>query len=470
MIFSGNKKIYMIGIKGVGMTMLAQYLAAKGHTVKGSDIADTFMTDQILTNNHIAFSNGFAANQVPLDFDIYIHSSAYNDKNNEEMALIVEKNKKILTYAEAAGQVFSEKYGIAVCGSHGKTTTTAWLGYALKECGKSPNVMVGANIKQFHGASLLGNSEYMVAEVDEYQNKLQYFNPKIVLLNNIDYDHPDYFQSEADYRQVFIDFIEKIPNKGFLIANMDDREVAKIAQVNTRAKVIGYSIDGAADLVAYDLKNSSQGTETRQYFKVKLAADDNEEVGETELGEFSISLPGRHNISNALAVIACAIELDVPLNCLRTALENFQGADRRAEVLGTFCGIPIIDDYAHHPTEIKSTLDGLRKVYGEKKLVVVFHPHTFTRTKALFNDFADSFSEADKLIVLDIYGSAREVQGGVTSRELVEAINQKEEVAINISNLAECETYLRQNLAKNDVLVLMGAGDVFRIGENLLKS
>lgn len=470
MNFSKPQKIYMIGIKGVGMTMLAQYLAAKGHQITGSDVAETFMTDQILKSAGIKVKAGFDAASVPLDFDIYIKSSAYTAENNPEVAKLEANHKKILSYAEAAGQVFSEKYGIAVCGSHGKTTTTAWLGFVLNECGKSPNVMAGANIKQFHGASLIGNSEIMVAEVDEYQNKLQYFQPKIVLLNNIDYDHPDYFPTADDYRQVFIDFIEKIPTKGFLIANMDDAEVAKIAQVNTRAKVIGYSIDGAADLIAYDLKNISQGNETRQYFKVKMSADDQEEVSETELGEFAISLPGKHNVYNALAVIATAIELDVPLNCLRTALENFQGADRRAEVLGTFRGIPIIDDYAHHPTEIKATLEGLRKVYNSKKLVVVFHPHTFTRTKALFNDFADSFREADKLIVLDIYGSAREVQGGVTSRELVEAINKKEEIAINIGTLADCENYLRTNLSKNDVLVLMGAGDVFRIGENLLKA
>lgn len=469
MIFSKPLKIYMIGIKGVGMTMLGQYLAATGHSVTGSDIAESFMTDQVLKKSGIKVHEGFSAANVPSDADLFIYSSAYNPDNNVELALVLSKKTKVLSYAEAVGQVFNEKYGIAVCGSHGKTTTSAWLGYVLNECNLSPNVMVGANVKQFGGASLIGHSEYMVAEVDEYQNKLQYFNPKIVLLNNIDYDHPDFFPTPDDYTQVFIDFISRIPSKGFLIANIDDPEIAKIAQVNTRARVVTYSINGAADYVAYNLKSVSMGNVTKQYFTVKLAGDDADDISETELGDFAISLSGEHNVRNALAVIATALELEVNLTCLRTALENFQGTDRRAEVLGQFHGTTIIDDYAHHPTEIKATLSGLRASYKDKNLIVVFHPHTFTRTKALFDDFVQSFNDADEVIVLDIYGSAREKQGGVSSADLAKKIEQSGKRTQYIPTLDECEKYLRNTISRRDVVVLMGAGDVFRIGENLLK-
>ena len=469
MIFTKPLKIYMIGIKGVGMTMLAQYLAAKGHNITGSDVAESFMTDQVLKKAGIKVFEGFDLKNIPADYDLVIYSTSYNKNSNIELAEVLNRKRKILTYAEATAAVFNEKYGIAVVGSHGKTTTTAWLGFVLNECGHSPSVLVGANVKQFGGASLVGTSEYLVAEVDEYQNKLQYFNPKIVLLNNIDYDHPDFFPTPDDYTQVFIDFIEKIPSKGFLVTNIDDTQIQKIAQVNTRGRVVTYSIDGAADYVAYDIKSTSQGNETRQYFKVKIAGDDLENASETELGDFAICLSGKHNIYNALAVIATCLELEVNLTCLRTALENFKGTDRRAEVLGQFQGTPIIDDYAHHPTEIKATLSGLRATYKNKNIIVVFHPHTYTRTKAMINEFADSFVDADQVIVLDIYGSAREVQGGVNSSELVEKINQHGVNAKYIPKLDECEQYLRDNVSKRDIVVLMGAGDVFRIGKNLLK-
>ncbi|MDO8260619.1 MAG: UDP-N-acetylmuramate--L-alanine ligase, partial [Candidatus Magasanikbacteria bacterium] len=429
----------------------------------------SFMTDQVLKKAGIKVFEGFDLKNIPTDYDLVIYSTSYNKNSNIELAEVLNRKGKILTYAEATGAVFNEKYGIAVIGSHGKTTTTAWLGFVLNECGHSPSVLVGANVKQFGGASLIGASEYMVAEVDEYQNKLQHFNPKIVLLNNIDYDHPDFFPTPADYTQVFVDFISRIPNKGFLVANIDDKEIAKIAQVNTRARVVTYSIDGSADYVAYNLKTTSMGNETRQYFKVKLAGDDADDVSETELGEFAISLSGKHNVYNALAVIATALEMEVNLTCLRTALENFKGTDRRAEILGQFQGTTIIDDYAHHPTEIKATLSGLRNTYKDKNIVVVFHPHTFTRTKALFDDFADSFADADKVIVLDVYGSAREKQGGVNSADLAKKIEQSGKHTLYIPGLDECEKYLRNNSSRRDLIVLMGAGDVFRIGEKLLK-
>lgn len=463
----------MIGIKGVGMTMLAQFFAGQEIEVIGSDGPDSYMTDCVLKKCRIKVIENFSKDNLPKDADLIIYSTAYEPKTNVEVAAALAGKIKTLTYAQALGEVFNQKYGIAVIGSHGKTTTTAWLGYVLRESGLAPNVMAGARVPQFDGCSLLGRSDYLIIEADEYQNKLQYYQPKAVLLNNIDYDHPDFFSAEADYENVFIEFIKKIPAKGFLIANFDDPIIKKIAQVNSRAKVITYAIGEAADYVAFDLK-VDQG---KQYFKVKLGVADelDEEAKAEELGDFSIQLAGRHNVLNALAVIAASIELNIELFKIRKYLAEFSGTARRMEVKGEFRGAVIIDDYAHHPTEIKATIAALKQKYGKRKLIAAFHPHTFSRTQVFFDDFAGSFIGVDELIILDIYGSAREKQGGVEAGDLAEkikALNQSsgvKQIVKHIPTLAECEKYLRDEIERGDVVVLMGAGDIFRVGDNLVK-
>lgn len=471
----------MIGIKGVGMTMLAQYLNNIGMEVSGSDIDEIFMTDEVLEKEGITVFKGFDEKNIPKDIDLIIYSTAYNEKTNPELAVATASKHKVLKYAEALGLAFNQKHGIAVIGSHGKTTTSAWLGYVMDRAGKSPSVMVGARVPQFDGASLNGHSSYLIIEADEYQNKLQYFSPKVVLLNNIDYDHPDFFPTEESYVKVFAEFIQKIPTKGFLVANFDDKFIRKIANVNCRGRVVSYAINESADYMAYDIKQEGD----RQVFKVKIGVssfDEDDEAGDTDLGEFSIQLSGQHSIYNALAVIATCAELEIDLVDIRTHLENFEGTARRMQTMGQFRGATIIDDYAHHPTEIKATLAGARQKYGDKKIKVIFHPHTYTRTKALLNDFATSFGDADELIVLDIYGSAREEQGGVHSKDLVNIITKQLDrqlackprtahlrKAKHIPTLAECEAYLRGDIERGDIVILMGAGDIFRIGENLVR-
>jgi len=229
-----NKKLYFIGIKGVGMTMLAQFLAQQGNRISGSDIKDVFLTDRVLADEKISVLAPFNEKNIPSDCDLIIYSSAYNPENNCEMAylknlqLSERKKVKLMSYAEALGETFNNHYGLAVCGSHGKTTTSAWLGYVLWQAGKKPNVLVGSRVPQFGGSSLIGSSRYFLAEVDEYQNKLQYFKPRGIILNNIDYDHPDFFKDPLAYRKVFIDFIKKIPLAGFMVINNRDSEIAKI--------------------------------------------------------------------------------------------------------------------------------------------------------------------------------------------------------------------------------------------------
>ncbi len=467
----------MIGVKGVGMAMLAQFLAGRGVKVVGSDVGEKFMTDKALAISGIKVKTPFSATNLESDADLIIYSTAYNADNNPEVKRALKIKTKLLSYPKALAAVFNSFYGIGVVGSHGKTTTTAWLGYIMQAAGLSPTVMTGAFVPQFGGLSLVGHSDYLLAELDEYQNKIKYFQPRAAVLNNVDYDHPDYFPDYASYQHVFLDFIKKIPRNGFLVANFDDPFIRQAVAVNCRGRIISYGIKEAADYVAYDTKMQAG----RQYFKVKLGVDefdigeDEEKFIDKNLGDFSIRLPGRHNIYNALAVVATSLELGIDLFTVRKYLAEFTGTARRLEILGEFRGAIVIDDYAHHPTEIKASLAAVRELYPQKFLRLVFHPHTFTRTKALLEDFSTSFNVADEVIILDIYGSAREKQGGVKSGDLVAEIkkknnsNNRRQIVRHIPTLDECTRYLKENVGRGEVILLMGAGDVFRVGERLVE-
>lgn len=459
------KKFYLLGIKGVGMTMLAQFLKEKGKQVSGSDIADVFMTDKVLRQEKIFVRLGFDSKKLPTDA-VIIYSSAYTAENNGEMAYLKNNQDKfkkfpILNYAQAIGALFSSYQGIAVCGSHGKTTTSAWLGFVLQKAGLEPNVLVGARVPQFKGSAILGRSDYFIAEADEYQNKLQYFQPHGIVLNNIDYDHPDYFKTKASYFQVFADFIKKLPRSGFLVANAADEQLEKLLSFS-KAKVFTYALDSriirkksAVTLLAHSIRRQ----DGYQYFQVN------------NFGEFKIRLLGEHNIENALAVLTTALALGLDIRQLKTALASFKGTARRAELMGKYRGISVFDDYGHHPTEVKATLQAFKEAYPDKRLVAVFHPHTFTRTKALFKDFVHSFAMADALGILEIYGSAREVQGGVSSRDLVRALKAdgRKKPAVYLSDFEQALSWLKKSLKPNDILLLIGAGDIFRVGEKLLR-
>lgn len=467
---SNSKIIYMIGIKGVGMTMLAQFLAAKGNAVIGSDNTDIFMTDQVLKKAKIKVLTPFSPKNIPSKLDLIIHSSAYSEKNNLELAYLksnknIFKDIPVLLYAEALGALFNDYYGIAVCGSHGKTTTSAWLGYVLNKAKKEVNVLVGSRVPQFKGSSLIGASKYFVAEVDEYQNKLQYFFPQMVILNNIEFDHPDFFKDQASYAKVFAEFIKKIPAAGILVANNNDRETKKILKYCS------------GKIITYDVSPEGQTVATVNYLAHNLRIAGGQQIfSVNDFGDFKISLWGLHNVYNALAVIASSRALNVSIIDIKKHLAGFKGTERRAQSLGKYRGALIIDDYAHHPTEIKTTLEGLRLRYSQKNIVTVFHPHTFTRTKALFKDFVKSFESADELIILDIYGSARETKGGVSSAELMKAIikynktKKNSQIVKYIKTIPEAAKYLQAKLNREDVLLLMGAGDVFRVADILLKN
>ncbi|MDD3711180.1 MAG: UDP-N-acetylmuramate--L-alanine ligase [Patescibacteria group bacterium] len=467
------QNIYMVGIKGVGMAMLAQFLKSKGFTISGSDIKDVFPTDKTLINSQIKFKNGFSLKDFPKKIDLIIYSSAYNDKENIELKYFSNKNIPTISYAQALGYLFDDYFGISVCGSHGKTTVTSWLGYVLQKSGLSPNVLTGSYVRQFKGSALFGKSKYFIAESDEYQNKFQYFNPQAIVLNNIDFDHPDYFKDEKAYFQVFAEFIKKIPASGFVVVNLENA-LAVRASKNSSAKIIGYYIDDFGN------KNNFRDIASKVYLARNLKFKSGYQIFEVfennrSLGEFKIKLFGRHNVSNALAVISTSLKLGVKLEDLKKALYSFLGSARRFEVLGKYRGNIIIDDYAHHPVEVKACLQAVKQKYKNKKIITVFHPHTITRTKALINDFAESFTQSDRVYLLEIYTSAREKAGGLSSLDLMAKIgqyNMKNKIDQDLKyfkDMKAVERELRKIKGSNNIILLLGAGDVFRVGEGLLK-
>lgn len=457
------KKIYIVGIEGAGTSALAQIYRNQGHEVAGSDNGDHFYWG-LLKGKGIKVFPKFDKDNVPEDLDFAVHSSAFKEDNPEIME-IKKRGVQLLTYSQALGELFNQKIGIAVCGSHGKTTTTAMLASALKGAGTDPSALVGSKVIGWDSNVLVGNGEYFVAESDEYQNKLQYYAPWSALLTSIDWDHPDFFPDSKVYLQVFIDFVQKIPKTGFLVVWGDSASTTEAAKHATcRVVSYGFGEENEYRIVNHALKVADNEIKTHsQSFEIFQ--------GENALGAFEISLSGKHNVLNAAAVVALCHKMELDLAKVRQALADFAGTSRRFEYVGKRNGAILIDDYAHHPEEIKATLKGTRERYPDKTITVVFHPHSFTRTKALLQDFAQSFDDADKVVVIDIYGSARETAGDVSSEELVKLINRYNHgKADYIPTINEAAEFFAGQLGENDLLLTMGAGDVWKVAQQLKNS
>lgn len=425
-------RLHFVGIKGVGMTALAQILKAGGAELSGSDTAEYFFTQEILKKEGIHFFESFAAEHIGQEVAGVVYSSAYGEDNPE----IVEAKRRgleLISYAEAVGQFTERNQSIAVAGSHGKTTVTALLGYVLAEAGFDPTVLVGSSVPQFGGGARVGRGQWFIFEADEYQNKFQFYFPKIILLNNIEWDHPDFFPDTESYERCFVEFIKKLPKSdGLLVANQDDQAVRRVAK-NAQCRIVWF------------------GRETDPWARVPL------------------NLIGEHNALNAIGVAALAEALQAPREKIVVGLQDFFGTKRRFERLGERDGVLVIDDYGHHPTEVRVTLEAARQKFSNRRIWCIFHPHTFTRTKAYLDDFAKSFKSVDQVVVVDIYGSAREQQGGIHARDVVAAVNGVSKNAVYGRTLEEAGDMLRREAKVGDIIITMGAGDVWKVGESFLR-
>lgn len=446
------------------MTALAELLIGT-NSLTGSDTDEKFYTDEILENLHIPVYEGFQESNIPDNTKLVIYSTAYDVENHVELLSAKKRGIPLLSYPEAVGKLTQEKLTLAVCGTHGKTTTSSLLAETLRSLSDDPTALIGSKISQWQKSSLIGEGRFFVLEADEYQNKLMHYQPYGVILTSLDFDHPDYFEDFDAYRKVFKDFIQRIPKHGVFIFNGDDAEIVKLAsEANCQKISYGFIEDNDVCIKNYLPKPITQyGTPgVVQSFHLSHKGED--------LGEFNLSLAGRHNTLNATAVIALLLFFGFSVRKAKPGLEAFVGTSRRFEYLGERFGALIYDDYAHHPEELKVTLKAFRELYPDRRMTVLFHPHTFTRTKALFQEFAQAFELADQVLVLPIYGSAREQQGGISSEELVSEINRYQPgKASAVNDYGQITADLEKNLGKNDLIVSLGAGDVWQITHALAR-
>lgn len=461
--FADAKRVHMIGIKGAGMAALAEILVGRGLLVGGSDTSEHFFTDEVLRRRGIRFAEGFSPDNIPHDADLIIYSTAYTPEGNVELAAAMIRSKassmRVMSYPEAVGELTRERLSILVSGTHGKTTTSALLAETLKAVHADPLSLVGSAIASWGGNALLGEGEYFVLEADEYQNKFRYYEPWSVILTSLDWDHPDFFPDVVSYVETFRALLRRIPSHGFLVFWGDSAAVLDVAK-SSRAQKRSYGFLPENDIRIVDYEPLREGPFHQQFHLFE---------GERDLGCFRLRLAGKHNAQNAAAVVTLLLALKFDIEEIRRGMEHFFGTARRFEHVGEYHGALVYDDYAHHPEEIRATLSAFRELFPERNIVAVFHPHTFSRTKALLEDFAQSFDAADRVIVLDIYGSAREVAGGVSSVDLVALMNRyRHNQAVNIPTIEEAIEALRDSLGKDDLVVTLGAGDVWRVGKGIL--
>lgn len=472
------KKAYFIGIKGSGIVAIVEILNSMGIEISGSDTNEKFFTDEILQKLGIKYAERFDVKNIPKDVDLVVYSSSYNIKNNVEFAEVVKKRMPMASYAEILACLFNQKYGIAVAGTHGKTTTSAMLAEIIKKAGGDPSAVIGSRVIGWEGNALVGQGEYFIAETDEFQNKLKLYNPKAAILTSCDWDHPDTYPKFSDYKKAFNDFVARLPKTGFLTVwgdSVDTIEVSKSAKCKVLAygfseecdyKISNYQfLQPKADPPMAEISNQfshSNGKILKPVQKFEIIFK-----GES-LGEFEIQLVGKHNVLNATATIAICHKLNLDMEKVREGLANFKGTKRRFEYIGEKNGAILIDDYGHHPEEIKATLKGAREIYPEKNIIAVFHPHSYSRTEALLEDFSQSFSDADQVIVLDIYGSARENSGAVNSKKLADLINKYDrDKADHIPTIPEAIKFLENKIGPNDVILCIGAGNAWEVAEKL---
>ena len=462
------KKVYVIGIKGSGVIAVVEILHALGMEITGSDISEKFFTDEILQKLGIKYTEGFSVDNLPSDADLILRAASYNEENNVEVAEAKKRGLQVVYYPEILADLFNEKYGVAVCGTHGKTTTSAMLATVLEKIGKDPTAVIGGRVKEWGGNAISGESEYFVIEADEYQNKLALYEPKGVILTSVEYDHPDFYPTLKEYKKVFADFVAKIPQAGFLVAwgnSVDTLEIAK----SCKAEVMTYGFGEDVDFRIFNFQFSIFNEFPNSNDKIKKPIQSFEIIYKNEnLGKFEIQLVGKHNVLNAAAVVGACHQLGFDLQKVREALFSFAGTTRRFELIGERNGAKLIDDYGHHPEEINLTLKAAKEIYPDKNIIAVFHPHSYSRTEALLHDFAQSFDGADQVIVLDIYGSARENSGKVSSIDLVNLINKyNRDKAEYIATIDETVEHLQDKIGPNDIVITIGAGNGWEVAEKL---
>lgn len=446
--------VYFIGIGGISMSGLAEILLSEGFRVSGSDMKASPLTESLAQKGATIFI-GQRYENLTSDIDLVVYTAAIKE-SNPEMQAVKALNIPALTRAELLGQLMRNyKLPIAISGTHGKTTTTSMVSEILMKADTNPTLSIGGILKSISGNFRIGGSDYFVTEACEYTNSFLSFFPKISIVLNIEEDHLDFFKDLNDIRDSFHNFMKLLPEDGILIINGDIENLSELIS-DLSCKIVTFGTKADCDYQAENIVYNELGC--AGFDVVSNSAI----TTHIELG-----VPGIHNVLNALSAIALSDVLSVERSIVVSALREFHGTDRRFEYKGDVNGFTIIDDYAHHPTEIAATLNACKN-YPHKTIWCIFQPHTYTRTKAFMKEFAQALSLADKVILADIYAARETDTLGISSETLQAEIKALGKDCYYFSTFEEIESFALKNCTKGDLLITMGAGDVVKIGENLL--
>ena len=447
--------VHFIGIGGISMSGLAEILLKEGFTISGSDNKESALTDHLADLGAALFYGQRASNIIP-GIDVVVYTGAIHE-DNEEYQEAVKRNLPMLTRAELLGQLM-KNYGmpIAIAGTHGKTTTTSMLSHILLAGEMDPTISVGGILKAIGGNIKVGNSELFVTEACEYTNSFLDFFPRIGVILNIEEDHLDFFKDLDDIRHSFRRFAELLPKDGILVINGDIENLEELTE-GLACQVIRFGVDSSQDYSATNIAHNQLGEASFDLVR-----------GGEFVDRVSLSVNGDHNVANAIAAIAVADKVGVPVDAIKKGLREFHGTDRRFELKGDVEGITIVDDYAHHPTEIQATLKAAAH-YPHKEIWSIFQPHTYTRTKALFDEFVEALTHADHVIMADIYAARETDTLGISSKDIADVLTERGYDAHYFPSFEEIENFCMEVCHKGDLLITMGAGDVVNIGEDLLR-
>lgn len=450
-----KEHIYFIGIGGISMSGLAEILASRGHQVSGTDVKETAVTKHLQSLGiHINF--GHRAENITDDITLVVYTAAIHD-DNPELRAAHEKGIRIMDRAHLLGQIMDEYHdSVAVSGTHGKTTTTSMVSEILLAAEKDPTITVGGILPTIGSNLRIGNSPYFVAEACEYFDSFLQFNPFIAIILNVESDHLDYFKTLENIRRSFHAFAQRVPDKGLLVISEKIDNVEELTDGLT-CHVETFGLSEKANWRAENIVHEADG---RNSFDVYHNG--------AFFTTIHLHIPGEHNITNALAAIGASAFLGAaPEDCVK-GLHHYTGTERRFQLKGKKDGITVIDDYAHHPTEIKAALAAAQNVQHNTTWCV-FQPHTFSRTRFLFDEFGEAFGDADEIIIADIFAARETDDGTVSAAQLAERIAQTGKSARYVGDFAAIEAYLREHCKSGDLLMTVGAGDVYKIGENFLK-
>jgi UDP-N-acetylmuramate--alanine ligase len=455
-MFSSIKKLHFIGIGGIGMSGIAEILLDQGFNVSGSDRALSEVTERLQHLGAVIFE-GHRASNITNDVDTVVYSSAVQSENEE---VIEAQRRKIplVRRAEMLAEVMRLKYGIGIAGTHGKTTTTSMTSLVLMEGGLDPTVIVGGKLSGLGGTNArLGRGEFIVVEADEFDRSFLSISPTIAVLTTLETDHLDCYRDLEDIKSAFIQFANKVPFYGFVVLCLDEPALLDIMPNLSKKKIITYGLNPQADVQAVDIRHKDN---TTTYTVIRA---------QKELGTVILQVPGNHNVQNSLGAIAVGLELGVSFEKIKSGIEKFSGVYRRWEKKGELNGISVYDDYAHHPTECRATLSGV-KAGWRRRVVCVFQPHLYSRTRDFYEDFGKSFLLSDVLVVTDIYPAREEPIQGITGELIVNAAKKFGHKDVHyVPDKKEIPSFLRSIVKDGDIVITMGAGDIWKYGEEFLK-